>query len=73
MLSNFDLHDQALVLSKRFLETENALLELPGEIDLRRVYLQLGYDPLYDYCIKALGLSEGRRYAMIGVTGKRLS
>jgi len=70
MLSNLALHDKALVLSKRYLETENLLLELIGQIDERKVFLQLGYPSLYLYCLNALGLSESQSYAMIGVSRK---
>ncbi len=70
MLSNLHLHDKALVLSKHYLETENLLLELLGEIDLQKIYLQLGYPSLFAYCVSALGLSESQSYAMTGVSRK---
>jgi 5-methylcytosine-specific restriction endonuclease McrA len=70
MLSHLALHDKALVFSKKYLETENLLLELLGQIDEQRVYLQLGYPSLYMYCLKALGLSESQSYSMTAVSRK---
>ncbi len=70
MLSHLALHDKALVLSKKYLETETLLLELLGQIDEQRVYLQLGYASLYVYCLKALGLSESQSYTMAAVSRK---
>jgi hypothetical protein len=68
MLSHLDLHDKALFLSKKYLETEALLLELLGQIDEQKVYLQLGYPSLYVYCLKALGLSESQSYTMTAVS-----
>src|SRR5262245_35551205 len=41
------------------------LLALLAEVDLRRLYLGLGYSSLFTYCTQALHLSESAAYARI--------
>jgi 5-methylcytosine-specific restriction endonuclease McrA len=72
MLNKFqnELHLTALNLSKQFHQTENELLEVLGQIDEQKVYLQLGYSSLFQYSVSALGLSEQKAYALMKVSRK---
>jgi hypothetical protein len=72
MLNKFqnELHLTALTLSKQFHQTENELLEVLGQIDEQKVYLELGYSSLFQYSVSALGLSEQKAYALMKVSRK---
>ena len=50
-------------------EKENlaCLVARLGEVSKRRVYLELGYKSLFEYCVRHLGLSEGSSYRRIQV------
>lgn len=52
------LHSQALEAAKRFKQAEADLVELFQKIEEARVFSKLGYTSLFDYGVKALGLSE---------------
>jgi hypothetical protein len=43
------------------------ILRLMGEVDRRRLYVELGYASLFEYCTEALGYSEDEAYRRIGV------
>jgi len=64
------LHAQALSAAKNFKESERALQEILREIDLHRVYYDLGYRSLMDYAISALGLTPDVAYNHCAVAKK---
>lgn len=64
------LHIQALEAAKRFKKTEADLVEIFQKIEDEKVFLKLGYSSLFDYGVKALGLSEANTYAFIQVARK---
>lgn len=64
------LHSQALEAAKRFKQAEADLLEIFQKIEDARVFSKLGYASLFEYGVKALGLSEANTYAFIQVARK---
>lgn len=46
---------------------EGEVLELLSEVDARKVYAERGYPSMFEYCTRALHLSESMAYARIGV------
>jgi hypothetical protein len=45
-----------------------------GEVEARKLFLERGFSSMYDYCMSALGMSEGETYLRLlaAKTGKRL-
>lgn len=55
-----------LVISERKLTTE--ILHHLREIERRKLFVELRYSSLYDYCVKDLGYSEGTAYRRISAS-----
>ena len=64
------LHEKALELSRRYLESERHLVEVLGEIDTHKVWRTLGYSSFFEYVSKALSLSDGQTYTLTSVSRK---
>ncbi len=65
-----ELHDRALQEAKRYLESEARLFKIIDEVDLSRFYLKLGYSSTFEYCLKALRLTEAVILNFINVARK---
>jgi hypothetical protein len=65
-----EIHEQALKCAREFKHAEAALLKTVMMADRERVFVALGYGSLFEYCVKALGLSESVAYALISVGRK---
>ncbi len=59
MLSNL-LHEKAKTCAKNFLQSEKELLSILIEMDKRRIFRELGYTGVFNYCLKALVFSESQ-------------
>jgi len=64
------LHDKALAAVARMKAAEIELLQVLDEVEGHKAYLRYGYNSLYQYAVKALGLSEGVAYNFINVGRK---
>jgi hypothetical protein len=70
--------DELLARVERLVKADQALsvklLVHLGEVEARKLYLELGYSSMYDYCMTALGMSEAETYLRLlaAKTGKRL-
>ena len=53
-----EIHKRALEVAARFKQAKADLISVLQEVDACRVFLELGYTSLFNYCIQALGLSE---------------
>ncbi len=62
------LHQSAVELSKKYLQCERDLVQVLQEIQRNYFYIQWGYSSLYDYCRKALLLSEAQAYNFVSVS-----
>jgi hypothetical protein len=69
--------DELLSRLERLVKADRALslklLVHLGEVEARKLYLERGYSSMYDYCSKALGMSEAETYLRLlaAKTGKR--
>src|SRR6187431_1098119 len=61
-LSDSELVESLRDLEKRHRQTMAAIITHLIEIEERRLHLRLGYSSLFDYCQRALGLSEDESY-----------
>ncbi len=66
-LSSGDLDDAARALAHEARSSTARLIAHLAEIDARREHLLWGYKSLFDYCVRALGLSEGAVWTRIQV------
>lgn len=64
------LHEQALVVAKRYLQAEGELIDLLQKIDEGQGYRKLNYPSLYLYATQALRLSEAVSLSLITVARK---
>ena len=64
------LHQRAMECAKRYLQLETELIEILQSIDEQKTFRVLGFSSLFQYCLKALGLSENQSYAFIQVSRK---
>ena len=64
-LSNQQLLSQTKFLVQKERNTHIQVLHHLGEIDSRKLYLELGFSSLFDYAVKELGYSEGAAYRRI--------
>jgi hypothetical protein len=64
------LHEQALTAVKKYLVSENELLEIVQKIFDTRAFSQLGYRSLHEYCVLALKLTDAQAYAFTSVLKK---
>lgn len=58
-LSDVELEKQIVELSVREKKATVELLRHLGELEIRKLYLELGYSSMYEYCTKKLKYSEG--------------
>ncbi len=69
-LTSHPLHEKALLLAQDYRRVEVSLIEVLIQIQSGRVFEQLGYTSLYQYCVSALKLSEAQALALIAVARK---
>jgi 5-methylcytosine-specific restriction endonuclease McrA len=53
-----EIHERALKVAARFKRAEADLISILQEVEASRVYVELEFASLFQYCVKALGLSE---------------
>ena len=53
-----EIHKKALEVAMRFKQAEADLISVLQEVENHRVFVELGYTSLFNYCVQALGLSE---------------
>lgn len=66
-LSNNSLISRLERALNRSAGVEAEVLALLAEVDARKLYAELGYPSMFEYCTRALHLSESMAYARIGV------
>ncbi len=64
-ISNQELQERILVLRDRERAITVKFLNHLGEYDKRRLYLDLGYSSLFDYCVRKLGYSESSAFRRV--------
>jgi len=64
------LHERAIICVKKYLVSENELLEIIQEIFDTQAFRELGYRSLHEYCVLALKLTDGQAYAFTSVLKK---
>ena len=64
-LNHQQLLSQTKLLVQKERNTHIQILHHLGEIDSRKLYLELGFSSLFDYAVKELGYSEGAAYRRI--------
>ena len=64
------LHEKALALVKDYKRLEAELMDILQKIDVRKEFRELGFNSLFEYVVKALGLTESQAYALISVARK---
>lgn len=62
--------EKARGLAKEYLRTEGELLSLLSEMRSQRIFLELGYTGIFDYCERALGLSRAQAFYFKSVAEK---
>src|ERR1041385_3991476 len=65
-LSDDQLHAQTLQTAKREQELTIAVVEHLEEVARRRLHAKRGYSSIFEYCVKALGYSEGSASQRVG-------
>jgi hypothetical protein len=65
-----ELHLKALEAAKHYQASEVSLLQILEQIDREKVYLVMGYNSLFIYCVEALRLSESQSYSFMTVCRK---
>lgn len=60
LLSDLELHERTLLISRREKETTLSLLLHLHEVETRRVFAARGYGSLWDYTVSALSYSESQ-------------
>jgi hypothetical protein len=65
-----NLHQKALLVSKKYKQAEADLLCVLQEVDEARLYLQFQCPSLFSYCVSLLGLSESVASNFIAVARK---
>jgi hypothetical protein len=64
------LHEKALAATARFKTAESELIDLLGQMDQTRGYLEFEVTSIYGYATKILKLSEDTSYNLIAVARK---
>ncbi|MCB0384209.1 MAG: HNH endonuclease [Bdellovibrionales bacterium] len=64
------IHQQALQASTKYKAAEIDLINILDQVEQNRVHLRYGYNSLFQYGVKGLGLSESVTYSLIAVTRK---
>ncbi|MCC7404072.1 MAG: hypothetical protein IT288_06695, partial [Bdellovibrionales bacterium] len=62
-----ELHAKSLAAVAKWKTAEIELLRVLDEVESHKGYLRYGYNSLFQYAVKALGLSEGVAYNFINV------
>ena len=57
-----ELHTKAINCVAEFKKRETELIRLLQEIDDEKIYLTLGHNSLFRYCLDALELSDAQSY-----------
>jgi hypothetical protein len=70
MVSAKLLHEKAITLVKKYLTSENELLEIIQQIFVTQAFRELGYRSLHEYCVLALTLTDAQAYAFTSVLKK---
>ena len=52
------IHKKALEVATRFKQADGRFYSVLQEVEVQRVFVDLGYTSLFNYCVYALGLSE---------------
>ncbi|MCC7405956.1 MAG: HNH endonuclease [Bdellovibrionales bacterium] len=65
-----ELHAKALAAAANFKSAEIELLQVLEEVGRHRAFLRYGYNSLFQYAAKALGLSESVAFVFINVARK---
>jgi hypothetical protein len=68
-----EIHERALSLAKQFKKVQAELLDIIQEIDSRKIFRNLGYNSLWDYCLTGLCLSESDADCFIRISRKSQS
>src|SRR5947208_1705915 len=68
--TEIQVHTRALEIVRQYKKVESELLDILQKIDETKVFLKLGYTSLFDYSVKALGLTESVAYGFISVARK---
>ena len=66
------LHHQALNLAKAYRETDAKLLAVLAQLHEGRLFYELGYSGIFEYCLTGLGLTEASSYYFQKVTRKAI-
>ena len=64
------IHQKALEVATRFKRAESDLISVLQEVESARVFVKLGFTSMFNYCVKALGLSESVAANFIAVARK---
>jgi 5-methylcytosine-specific restriction endonuclease McrA len=64
------IHERAIEVSKTFRTSETQLIDLVQKVEEKRVFVVLGYSSLFEYCTKALLLSESNAQMLISISRK---
>jgi hypothetical protein len=70
MVSAKLLHEKAITMVKKYLASENELLEIIQEIFDTKAFRELGYRSLHEYCVIALKLTDAQAYAFTSILKK---
>jgi hypothetical protein len=65
-----ELHLKAVEAAKHYQASEVSLLQILEQIDREKVYLVMGYNSLFIYCVEALKLSKSQSYSFMTVCRK---
>lgn len=60
MLLSYTLHEKALSFAKEYLKSEKELLSVLMQMDEKKVFWELKYTGVFNYCLKALLFSESQ-------------
>lgn len=64
------MHEKAKTCARNFLQSEKELLSTLIEMDKRRIFRELGYTGVFNYCLKALFFSESQAGYFSGIVKK---
>ncbi len=62
------LHQSALQLAQQYLKCERELVTVLQKIQAGKLFVTWGYSSLFDYCRRALSLSESQSYNFVAVS-----
>lgn len=64
------VHQRAVSAVKNLKRCEREVIDALIEVDEKRVFKEMGYSSLHDYCVMALNLSHDQAYTYIGIARK---